>query len=296
MPIDNAQDWQKPSEFSPIEFEPVDFSGSGMVYRQQPRDAGVPDDATYVPQPVDVSAISLPNELNALLELLAENVHEVWASGRIAEGWRYGERRDEAVKRHPCLVPYVDLPESEKEYDRRTAMATLQTIMALGFAIVPASSLEQPSADDGTDNLWSSALPFPDLAETVVEGSTDVASVLSAAASVVSSEYSTPETSLAEAVIAETEPEQLPPAPAVSVVSDAWRDATTAGLEFFWAHMHYGGNIRFVGHSWKDGGFYCDDTGRPIRDHKGNTVATFTVEPLDPNNPEHTEAVDVWWG
>ncbi len=91
----------------------------------------------YKPQPIDTSAIQLPEELNLLVEQMAKNVHEVWAAGRIADGWTYGEKRDDEKKTHPCLlVPYEELPESEKEYDRNTAISTLKFILAQGFSII----------------------------------------------------------------------------------------------------------------------------------------------------------------
>ena len=89
----------------------------------------------YKPKPKDTSAVVLPKELIALTEEIAENVHENWAVGRIAEGWNYGEKRDDVKKETPCLVPYSELSDSEKEYDRRTAMETLKLIIALGYKI-----------------------------------------------------------------------------------------------------------------------------------------------------------------
>ena len=89
----------------------------------------------YTPQPLDTSDVRLPNELEDLVENMAKNVHEVWAQGRIEQGWTYGEERNDALKKHPCLVPYEDLPESEKEYDRNTAVSTLKLILKLGFTI-----------------------------------------------------------------------------------------------------------------------------------------------------------------
>ena len=53
----------------------------------------------------------------------------------IAEGWECGSARDDATKRHPCLVPYGELPESEKEYDRSAALETLKAIAAIGYRI-----------------------------------------------------------------------------------------------------------------------------------------------------------------
>lgn len=89
----------------------------------------------YIPRPVDTSDVVLPEELLPLVEQMAKNVHDVWAEGRIADGWKYGERRDDQLKTHPCLVPYEELPDSEKEYDRNTAIGTLKLILKQGFEI-----------------------------------------------------------------------------------------------------------------------------------------------------------------
>ena len=89
----------------------------------------------YTPQPIDTTSVELPKELDPLAELMAKNVHEVWAAGRMAEGWTYGEIRDDAKKTHPCLVPYEELPESEKEYDRHTSIETLKFIVQAGYQI-----------------------------------------------------------------------------------------------------------------------------------------------------------------
>lgn len=91
----------------------------------------------YQPAPIDTSAISLPPELHALTERLAENAHDLWAAQRLAQGWSHGPRRDDAKKLHPCLVPYDQLPDSEKEFDRVTALGTLKAILQLGYKIVP---------------------------------------------------------------------------------------------------------------------------------------------------------------
>lgn len=90
---------------------------------------------SYVPQPVDTSDIQLPKELNELVEQMAKNVHEVWAESRIEQGWVYGQERSDALKQHPCLIPYEELPEEEKAYDRDTALGTLKLISKLGFKI-----------------------------------------------------------------------------------------------------------------------------------------------------------------
>lgn len=89
----------------------------------------------YKPNPIDTSKIVLPADLLELTERIAENVHENWSAGRIADGWTYGENRDDERKTTPCLVPYSELADEEKEYDRITAIQTLKSIVALGYRI-----------------------------------------------------------------------------------------------------------------------------------------------------------------
>lgn len=89
----------------------------------------------YRPEPADTREVRLPEELEALAEEMARNVHEVWALNRLKEGWTYGPERDDVAKTHPCLVDYDDLPESEKTYDRATSQETLKFILLKGFEI-----------------------------------------------------------------------------------------------------------------------------------------------------------------
>ena len=89
----------------------------------------------YNPQPLDTSDVDLSEELQRLVEQLAKNVHDIWAVGRLNEGWTYGPERNDTLKHHPCLVDYGDLPDSEKEYDRNTAMETLKMILKLGWKV-----------------------------------------------------------------------------------------------------------------------------------------------------------------
>lgn len=90
----------------------------------------------YIPQPIDTSDISLPEGMETLVEQMAKNVHEVWADNRMKQGWTYGEQRNDALKQHPCLVPYEELPDDEKTYDRDTAVSTLKLICKLGYKIL----------------------------------------------------------------------------------------------------------------------------------------------------------------
>lgn len=98
------------------------------------------ENTKYTPSPVDTLDIVLPKELNPLIEAMAKNVHEVWAQTRVRQGWTYGEQRNDKLKTHPCLVPYEELPESEREYDRNTSLSTLKLIIKRGFRITKDSA------------------------------------------------------------------------------------------------------------------------------------------------------------
>lgn len=90
---------------------------------------------TYEPKPIDTSDVVMSRDLAELTEMLAKNAHDIWAKQRIGDGWQYGPQRDDAKKQHPCLVPYNELTESEKEYDRKMAVETLKLIQSLGYRI-----------------------------------------------------------------------------------------------------------------------------------------------------------------
>lgn len=91
--------------------------------------------STYNPNPVDTSKVELCDDLLQLAERMAENVHDVWAKTRIEQGWTYGPERNDVEKKHPCLIPYDQLPEEEKVYDRNTSIETLKFIINAGFEI-----------------------------------------------------------------------------------------------------------------------------------------------------------------
>lgn len=94
---------------------------------------------TYRPDPIDTSGVALPDDLRQLTELLARNAHDLWARLRIEQGWRWGPERSDARKEHSSLVPYEQLPESEKQADRDTAIGTLKVILTLGYRIAKGS-------------------------------------------------------------------------------------------------------------------------------------------------------------
>lgn len=89
----------------------------------------------YIPQPADLSGVTLPEGLQELREQIAKNAHEVWALNRMNEGWTYGPVRNDALKQHPDLIPYEDLTEGEREYDRATAMNSIKLLLKLGYKI-----------------------------------------------------------------------------------------------------------------------------------------------------------------
>jgi ryanodine receptor 2 len=91
--------------------------------------------ARYQPLPIDTSATRLSDDLKQLSEALAANAHDVWAAQRLREGWQYGPVRDDGLLQHPCLVPYDQLPEAEKVYDRKLVAETLRAILVLGYEI-----------------------------------------------------------------------------------------------------------------------------------------------------------------
>ena len=89
----------------------------------------------YIPKPLNLDDVALDSSLDELMEELAKNTHENWADQRIKDGWTYGQKRDDENKTHPCLIPYEQLSEEEKEYDRITSSKTLKFIMKSGYKI-----------------------------------------------------------------------------------------------------------------------------------------------------------------
>ncbi|RHY30105.1 hypothetical protein DYB32_004605 [Aphanomyces invadans] len=113
------------------------FSSQSSSFMDIDVDFGVAvaDGETYKPQPIMTDDITLSPELNSLVELLAENTHDVWAKKRMEEGWVYGPKRNDMKKEHDGLVPYVYLTSDEKDMDRNTAVQTIKCILRCGFTI-----------------------------------------------------------------------------------------------------------------------------------------------------------------
>lgn len=106
---------------------------------------------TYTPKPIDTSNVILADDIIELTEHLARNTHEVWAQRRQADGWSWGASRDDQAKKHPCLVSYDELPDSEREYDRNTALETLKLIQTLGYCITKEPSEAASSRESAND-------------------------------------------------------------------------------------------------------------------------------------------------
>lgn len=95
---------------------------------------------TYQPKPINTETIELPAEISSLTERLAASTHDVWAVGKMSQGYVFGETTNDDAKTHADLIPYADLSEDKKDYDRNTAMETLKAIYALGYEICPKQS------------------------------------------------------------------------------------------------------------------------------------------------------------
>ncbi|KFD64964.1 hypothetical protein M514_11549 [Trichuris suis] len=97
----------------------------------------ISDFALFQPKPVDSREIILPKHLEEACDRLAENIHELWSMDKIEKGWKYGERRSESQRIHPCLTNYERLPNAERAYNMNLARETLKTILALSYRIDP---------------------------------------------------------------------------------------------------------------------------------------------------------------
>ena len=94
------------------------------------------DKFIYDPSPIGLDDVVLSDDLTELQEAIAENAHEIWAKNRRDQGWSYGPERNDQKKETPDMIPYCNLPETEKLYDREMAMQTLKLVKKLGFEIV----------------------------------------------------------------------------------------------------------------------------------------------------------------
>lgn len=103
---------------------------------------------SYIPNPVNLSDVQLPDTINALAEELAKNTHEAWAETRMRSGWKYGTERNDAKKETPCLVEFEKLSDEEKEIDYCTALNAVKFIISKGYSIVKSDNAPASISDE----------------------------------------------------------------------------------------------------------------------------------------------------
>lgn len=91
----------------------------------------------YQPKPIDTKYIRIPLHLDLVISKLARHAHDTLAQQRIAEGWRYGERRDDMRMVSPDIAPWSELDERAKIAQANAVTAIIKGIIALGFVITP---------------------------------------------------------------------------------------------------------------------------------------------------------------
>ena len=106
------------------------FPGMARLQTEEPMTT-----TNYDPRPINPETVYLADDLAALTEKIAGSIHDVWARKRLDEGWTWGMERSDAKKTNPCLVPYENLPEQEKAYDRDIVTATIKLLLAMGYRI-----------------------------------------------------------------------------------------------------------------------------------------------------------------
>ncbi|UBF29090.1 TRAFs-binding domain-containing protein [Kovacikia minuta CCNUW1] len=93
------------------------------------------DCLTYQPKPISTANVTLTAEYLKLTEVLARNIHEIWAKHQFDLGWSQGSQYSEIDRQHPYLIPYDELPAAEKQSRRLAILETLKTLLALGYRV-----------------------------------------------------------------------------------------------------------------------------------------------------------------
>ena len=70
------------------------------------------------------------------LERLAEVEHERWLEAKLANGWRYAPETDKDKKLSQAFLPWTELPEAEKEKDRKLVQGIPEMLAQAGYAVV----------------------------------------------------------------------------------------------------------------------------------------------------------------
>lgn len=91
-------------------------------------------------------------------ETTPEQSHESWMRQKIADGWAYGSVKDVEAKRHPCMVPYAELPPSQRKKDELFIRA-----FRLAGNIWQKSGNRKPMPGDSLDFLGEMIAMFDDV-------------------------------------------------------------------------------------------------------------------------------------
>lgn len=91
------------------------------------------------------SAAGMPSDQQ--LERMAQLEHESWSAHLSANGWRYGDGRDDARRLHPDLRPWADLDDEAREKTRGGVRSSLELLATLGYR-----SFDDSAADWHTMN------------------------------------------------------------------------------------------------------------------------------------------------
>jgi hypothetical protein len=83
-----------------------------------------------------LSSAELYDLIQQNMKTLAPAEHEGWMNDRAANGWQYGEKRDNAQKLHPSMVPFEKLSAEDKEKDRNQVRSYPDLIEKAGLAAV----------------------------------------------------------------------------------------------------------------------------------------------------------------
>jgi len=70
-----------------------------------------------------------------LLDLLARLEHDRWSREKIDAGWRYAPRREPQDRIHECLIPWDEMPDDLRQYDRQYVQNLPELLFKTGYAI-----------------------------------------------------------------------------------------------------------------------------------------------------------------
>lgn len=94
----------------------------------------------YAPHPSRLfESIEIDADIEEIGEGIAEYTHDVWAERRFKQGYVYGPENNSDKKKGPLtnkdLVPYSELPESEKILDRESYQGAIKMLIHSGYHI-----------------------------------------------------------------------------------------------------------------------------------------------------------------